>query len=115
MGGGYLLAYTGGAETESHEEVKSSTGLNPSGVDAATAVLQDSLAEVSTLLHFLFKQQFSELKEREDYDMVPKTRTLDCLLRTKREGSLSFQYVHSTYQQQNISKQLATKLSHRKT
>lgn len=59
----YLRAYAGGTEAVSHKEVKGGTGLNPSGIHAAAAMLQDPLAEVGTLLHFLFKQQVSKLKE----------------------------------------------------
>lgn len=62
------ISYTGRVETISHKEIKGSTSLNPSGVYAATAVLQDSLADIRTLLHFLFKQQVSKLKgNRERY------------------------------------------------
>lgn len=60
------VSYTYAAEAVSHKEVKSSTGLNPSGIHAAAAVLKESLTQVSTLLHFLFKEQLSKLKEAEE-------------------------------------------------
>ena len=69
----YLQPYTGGTEAVSHKEVKGGTGLNPSGINAATAVLQNSLTEVGTLLHFLFKQKISTLKRGRRKEKKPVT------------------------------------------
>lgn len=59
-------SYTGRAEAVSHEEIKSGTGLSPCDVYAAAAVMENSLAQVSTLFNLLFKQQISKLKEGEE-------------------------------------------------
>lgn len=58
-------SYTGRAEAVSHEKIKSSTGLSPCYIYAAAAVMENSLTEVSTLFHLLFKQEISELRETE--------------------------------------------------
>lgn len=58
-------SYTGRAEAVSHEEIKSGTGLSPCSIYAAATVMENSLAQISTLLNLLFKQEISKLWEIE--------------------------------------------------
>lgn len=61
----FLKSYTGRAEAVSHEEIKSGTGLSPSNIYAAAAVMENSLAQVCTLFNLLFKKEISKLREIE--------------------------------------------------
>lgn len=61
----FSKSYTGRAEAVSHEEIKSGTGLSPCSIYAAATVMENSLAQISTLLNLLFKQEISKLREIE--------------------------------------------------
>lgn len=63
-------SYTGRAEAVSHEEIKSSTRLSPCNIYAAAAVVENSLTQVSTLFHLLFKQEISKLRETENTSFI---------------------------------------------
>ena len=58
-----LSTHAGGSKAEPHEEVESGAGLAAGDVHAAAAVMQHSLTQVCTLLHFLLKQQVAKLGE----------------------------------------------------
>lgn len=58
-----LSTHAGGSKAEPHEEVESGAGLAAGDVHAAAAVVQHSLTQVCTLLHFLLKQQVAKLGE----------------------------------------------------